>query len=362
MKINTNLIKTLIIALCLTSTSLRANNATVSLQIENRAGELCDILPDALFESGGMPLSTVTDFIITGTMDARDFRYLFNSNRYFSALVNLDISESTLKEVTLDGTVYPDYEVPANAFDGFKTLQSILLPSTVTHIGAKAFAGCNGLRTMPNTITHIGNQAFAWARQLGDVVTSNSLIELGPQAYAYCDDDNQDLVGLSSIDLPATLTIIGNDVFANCNKLRYVIIRATTPPTINGGFGSNLGAKVGEGGTKPTLYVPDASVSAYAAVQAYSSAFIIKGISDMAGFAPEEIQAAPFACVRQNTLIVNNLTEGEMLIISDLQGRQLFSSVVTSPSVSWTLPSSNGLFLITVIQKNGNKITLKILN
>jgi len=52
------------------------------------------------------------------------------------------------------------------------------------------------------------------------------------------------------------ITLIGSDAFYNCSALQYVIIRATTPPT--------LGSTSAFTNTNNCpIYVPDASVEAY---------------------------------------------------------------------------------------------------
>lgn len=248
-----------------------------TLVINNTAGSLETILPNSLFETGCISIIEVSDFQITGTINALDLRYIQNKKTKFAALTGLDLSASDMSPVTIDGVLYPSNEITAGTFDGFRTLQSIKIPNSITRIGNKAFAGCSALKIMPNSITYIGKQAFAWARALGDITLSTSLIEMDDECFAYCDDATGE-IGLTSIELPASLTKIGSNVFANCNKLQFVIMHATTPPT-TGSFGSGLGSSVSTG-YKTKLYVPDASLNLYKSISAYSTVFDIKPLSE----------------------------------------------------------------------------------
>lgn len=254
--------------------------AAETLVINNTAGSLVDILPNSLFEKGCTSITAVTDFQITGTINALDLRYIQEKKTVFSALTGLDLSAADLSPVTIDGVLYPANEITAGTFDGFRTLTSIKIPNSITSIGNKAFAGCSAMKQMPNSITYIGKQAFAWARALGSVTLSTSLVKMDDECFAYC-DDNTGEIGLTSIILPASLTTIGSNIFANCNRLEFVVINATTPPA-TGSFGSGVGANVGgtNSGYKTKLYVPDASLTAYKNISAYSSAFDIKPLSE----------------------------------------------------------------------------------
>ena len=248
-----------------------------TLVINNIAGTLQDVLPNTLFERGCISIVSVSEFKITGTINALDLRFIQDKKDKFTALTSLDLSGSDLSPVTIDGVLYPSNEITAGTFDGFRTLTSIKIPNSVTSIGYKAFAGCSAMKIMPNNIIYIGKQAFAWARSLGDIILSTSLIKMDDECFAYC-DDNTGEIGLTSIVLPATLKTIGNNVFANCNKLQFVVIYATTPPA-TGSFGSGLGANCSTG-YKTKLYVPDAALNAYKNISAYSSAFNIRPISE----------------------------------------------------------------------------------
>ena len=80
---------------------------------------------------------------------------------------------------------------------------------------------------------------------------------------------------LLSVTLNGSISNIRNYSFRGATNLREVIINATTPPTL----GTNVFQYIDT--SQLTIYVPDASVSAYQAASGWSTyASIIKGISE----------------------------------------------------------------------------------
>ncbi len=91
--------------------------------------------------------------------------------------------------------------VTAIAPGGFRDceLESVILPETITEIGAEAFANCDALRGIyiPGSVIQIGNAAFS-------------------------DSD-----GLEAIYLPGSLESIGEDALGTCDRLKYIIFSGT---------------------------------------------------------------------------------------------------------------------------------------
>ena len=61
---------------------------------------------------------------------------------------------------------------------------------------------------------------------------------------------------MKSIELPSTVTTIGQNAFVNCTGLTRISIAAATPPTLGANAFANCSALTG-------IYVPDDSVEAY---------------------------------------------------------------------------------------------------
>ena len=194
---------------------------------------------------------TITSLVLSGTIDARDFKCLRD---FMPRLAELDLSAVTIAAYTGTGgpfgTVYPANTLPEFAFCNYypiakTSLTSITLPNSVTSIGTDAFFGCRGLTTitLPNSLTSIGNDAFAACS------------------------------GLTTITLPNSITSIGTTAFANCSGLTSITAQSSTPINLNASTYVFTGVP-----TTCTLYVPSTSISAYQAANQWKDFAHIVGI------------------------------------------------------------------------------------
>ena len=138
--------------------------------------------------------------------------------------------------------------VPNYAYYGRTNLTAVEIAGGVETIGTAAFQNCSALIsiTLPNAVTTITSNAF------------NSS-------------------GITSITIPSPVTSIGSNAFYNCTYLGYVVIQATTPPTLGNG---NVFSRT----NNCPIYVPDESVEAYKAAANWSSlASRIFPLSDFSG-------------------------------------------------------------------------------
>lgn len=128
---------------------------------------------------------------------------------------------------------------------------------TPSKIGA-TFADCADIASVeiPNSVTSIGQNVFGGCSSLTSITIPNSLTSIGDGAFAECS-------GLTSIDIPSGVTSIGDSAFFSCTSLSSVIVKATTPPAMNiSAFYNNaIGRKI---------YVPAESVAAYKAASGWS--------------------------------------------------------------------------------------------
>lgn len=68
-------------------------------------------------------------------------------------------------------------------------LASLVIPDSVTNIGASAFFGCSGLTSVAlgNGVTSIGNNAFVGCSGLTSIAIPNSVTSIGASAFFGCD-------------------------------------------------------------------------------------------------------------------------------------------------------------------------------
>ncbi len=97
---------------------------------------------------------TITNFTLTGNIDARDFQFMRDS---MNVLMELDLSGANIVAYSGSGgtyrysTSYPANELPQYSFyngstrQGKTSLTAIYLPGNLTSIGGYAFGGCSSL-------------------------------------------------------------------------------------------------------------------------------------------------------------------------------------------------------------------------
>ena len=97
----------------------------------------------------------------------------------------------------------------------------VVVPDTVSSIGAFAFSHCKGLTSVvvPESVTSIGNAAFYDCTNLTTVVLPDSITELGKMAFGMCSS-------LLSIDIPSGVTVIQDGTFVNCESLQFILLPA----------------------------------------------------------------------------------------------------------------------------------------
>ena len=102
-------------------------------------------------------------------------------------------------------------EIPANAFNGCKSLWKISLPENIKTIGEGTFYKCSSLSkvNLPNGVTTIGNNAFLECTALSDIKFSESLQLIGDYAFYNCQS-------LSNIIIPNGVHTIGGNAFYAC--------------------------------------------------------------------------------------------------------------------------------------------------
>ncbi len=102
-------------------------------------------------------------------------------------------------------TISVDYGFTTGAFEGCSSIEKLVCGSGLNLIFDKSFNGCTSLAT---------------------VLLNEGLTELGGNAFSGC--------AITTIDLPSTITDMGNECFKNCSSLATVNCYATTAPTLSG--------------------------------------------------------------------------------------------------------------------------------
>ena len=173
--------------------------------------------------------------------------------------------------IYIGGTVVKDLTVPSNVtsvqnwFAGYKGLESVTIPATVTTITSEAFSDCSNLKTVnlkgniyynssitissdafrnapvtdltigrtftypkcsaifpdiknliiADNVSAIPDAMFKGASNLESVKFNNGIKSLGTEAFSDCKS-------LASVSLPATLTSLGSYAFSGCSSLTSI--------------------------------------------------------------------------------------------------------------------------------------------
>ncbi len=122
----------------------------------------------------------------------------------------------SLTSVTIPDSVT---KIGAYAFFNCKSLTSVTIPDSVTEIGEYAFRYCSSLTsvTIPDSVTKIGESTFNGCSRLTSVTIGKSVSEIGEQAFYGCSS-------LTSITIPDSVTKIGGHAFYYCSSLTSITI------------------------------------------------------------------------------------------------------------------------------------------
>lgn len=173
----------------------------------------------------------ITQLQVSGSIDARDFRFIADSLRHLTAL---DLSNATIeafsgKALFANVEEYAAGEVPCLSLASMLELTNFVLPHTATRLGDGCFSGCTHLKYVDlfENLTHIGDYAFSGCEQLETLLVPESLSSIGDGAFSNCPslesiETIPELPGQTSSGTASALHI-GYRAFANCPSLKIVV-------------------------------------------------------------------------------------------------------------------------------------------
>jgi len=133
-----------------------------------------------------------------------------------------EIGENACKQKNLSTVVIPSSvtKIGVRAFFGCENLESIAIPDTVESIGESAFENCRGLysATLPDNkkYTEIRGSLFKNAVSLHTITIPEYITQIYNEAFLN--------TAIESLDFPENITFIGKCAFKGCSKLTHLVL------------------------------------------------------------------------------------------------------------------------------------------
>lgn len=163
----------------------------------------------------------VKALVVKGEMNTEDANRIKNS---LTNLLYVDLSETTLEEIPYqmfsDRTNLLGVKLPKNlktinsyAFQGTTHLTNIDLPEGLTTINYDAFYN-SGLESIviPASVTNLGSDIFASCQKLKEVVLPEGLTQIPYDMFEWC-------TSLEKVNIPSTVQSINGYAFSGCCSL-----------------------------------------------------------------------------------------------------------------------------------------------
>ena len=192
------------------------------------------------YVSLGLSIQTIREYVFQGCdnlatvnvgsiSSLMNIEFTNNDSNPLTKAEHLYLNEEEVTELVIpDGVT----EIPANFFSGLTGITSVVIPGSVTYIGDNAFSGCTSLAsvTFPDSPFTLGQNVFANTAFLNNA--EDGVIYVGNIVYGYKGTmpENASIVikegtiaivenaflnctGLTSIEVPATVTHVGKNAF-----------------------------------------------------------------------------------------------------------------------------------------------------
>lgn len=190
---------------------------------------------------------------------------------------------SNLTQITIPE---PVSSIGGSAFEGCGSLQEVNIAKSVTSIGTHAFLSCSGMQRVNidsqnpvydsrencNAIIETASNTLLFGFPV--TVIPEGITTIAQDAFYYTSNWPENN-GVRRLNIPSTVTYIGQGAFGSCTNPFIVVCRAAVPPTLeseNSFYTNNY--------TNATLHVPEASLDAYKTAMGWKNFSVITPLGD----------------------------------------------------------------------------------
>lgn len=169
----------------------------------------------AIYETNNL-FSLTVSFVGESTVENRFIGYVFGAE---NADYNDEFVPKSLRHITVSGSA----SIPDRAFASCEYITKINLSEGVESIGVRAFYSCRSLESvvLPNSLTAIKDDAFFACESMKSIDFGTGLEEIGMQAFFACSS-------LDNVKLPDKVTELKSSTFALCSSLTNVDLNKVT--------------------------------------------------------------------------------------------------------------------------------------
>ena len=175
---------------------------------------------------GGVPLTSVSIPSSVTSLGIDAFGYC-------KSMTEINVEIGNPNYVSINGLLYDKALTTLLQYPAAKAGTTFNIPSSVTSIGAEAFAYCTSLTSVsiPSNVTSIGDAAFQSCTSLTSVSIPNGVTTIGQEMFASC-------TSLTSASIGRGVASIGDGAFASCTSLTSVTIPSNVTSMGSGAFQS----------------------------------------------------------------------------------------------------------------------------
>lgn len=206
----------------ITSIVLPSSIETIGMMAFSKCEKITEItIPDSVISIGASTFAgcyALKEVTIGSSLESFGAFWAFNCY----ALDTITVSDANPNFTSIDGVVYNKDVTKLIKFPPAKS-GDFVFPATVAEMDSSAMSATLITSvTLPAAMTVIPSSAFSSCEKLTTIIFPETLTEIGSSAFSAC-------TGLETVRIPASVTTLGASAFATCSKLKSAYFLGDKP-------------------------------------------------------------------------------------------------------------------------------------